>query len=1424
MPQITSATYNLGNPTQRTRVNNFDKNNVKPNNVKPNNISEEKIIKGLTTQNITVNNIPLDAVMNSINGFKTTVYNNYYLLSLVNKYKNEIISAGRYDTVLQPIIEKSYLKNENYFWIVNAPLNSEEIVNTKYYFTWKKNSSWNNLLVNNIPDEKAKKLMIEGIDNNIPKLNKLLNNTTFNNTYYKIDICSWVNGLNLYIGTYIPDLLNENKWIEIGSGIDLISYFPQAIQNNFSLIPQEYFTFIEYIKDTILYLNKTNWKIEDINNIWQLTSIALFPTAKCLLSTLYPDWTGKLINECFIPQSNFNYPSIMNNTIIDLNNSYPTLTPGQFIITTNIIEKSYYISLIQITQYNGIKSFKEKQILVNDFFKSSITSNGDVLINGSLNVTSYDKTSVIQTDNVSKITTFHDKVGINQEPYEVKALLDIDNISVDKFISIMDMFKNNQLNSYNVLEIIKSSIPQQKIPVGFNNIVIFKAPIKNVITENEIIYTNRPQNGLLSKNNSKLSVDSFNKISILINEVNKMKNEIDNYYSIHKENLIHTFTEILDDEYNYLCNIRGYIYENEMYFITSFLNVENIISDNSYKKNFKNIISKISSANRFVNYSVLVFNIQDVNNKLFPTNGEQPDSLSGFTSYINNSDYFKNRFGIPSLYALCGVMPDDVTMTLTKPYDIDKNYGEYNFIELNTTWNGKKSTDLFITSTDNKVNKAYYLIMNQIFVNYNFYKNNNFGVYYNWINGMKYSICYLFEINNKTYLILSGIDLVNEIDNSILTKGDTVLVGDLTVRDNNNNPIFSVSNINNSITSTYNIGIGLATPTTTLDVNDAPIYEILDVIKQLGFYNYTINSNISKLQNATSDSNFSNIIENDFIDPYTGKKYIQSLDSYFGSECIPSNYKSIDTKIMYNWLYKNWNGYKLSEINDPQNKNAINSANLSFNNVLSNNIIYEKSGIYTIYNWTLGIKVAFDRTFKYGDNLYTIGGGVNLQVNNIRYNTNANIPKLFNCISTFQMLLQTIVAQINGISLYQQQYLNPLQKLFNNMLSFDKPVINKYKIYADINSNKFIDSVINYGYGYDYRNNQGNLPELFSQDISYSNDVILKDIYLNRNEYTKIINLITNIFKIYGVNNENTYLFNVGDYGIVYFDDEKEYFVSIFYCNNINTYDKTFDIISIEFNLTKIIVPTLKIKGDSITYGEIATNSNIGEHNFFTADPNNKFIGINTDDRKIFYDYTFNTDKKTYIKDHHVYIKNNTYPNLLCERIWETNTNDDPVYINQFGTFSSSTMKRRSDLYTFKNIYDNSLVAQQKYGTDIAFEFSEKTGNSQEIGNIGMTVDKYDEATNIISGGFQVVAKVIDMSSDTNNLKNKTLLYVNNDSELSCNSVKTDNVKLQRITTLPNNPVIGQMQYLQENENDYLYVCVSTNPLKWKKTILNDIS
>ena len=865
-------------------------NNIISDNIK----TTEIIIENITTKTEIINNVSLDKVIDSINGFKTAIYNNYYLLSLVNKYKNEIIKEGRYDTVLQPIVEKSYLNNDNYFWLDNAPLNTQEIKSAIYYFTWKKNKAWNNLLVIDILEERAKKLIIEGIENNIPKLNNLLKFPSDNNTYYKIDMCAWLNGVNLYMGTYIPDLLNKNKLIEIGTEVDLIKYFPQAIKNDLSLIPPEYITFIQYITDTLTYLNSTNWKIEDVNNIWQLTSVALLPTAKCLLSSSYPNWTGKYVSECFIPHSNFNYPSIIYNIETDLNNNYPELTPGQFVVSTYIIEKFYYVSLIQITEYNGIKSFKEKQILVNDFFKNSLVVNGDVLINGNLNVRTFENLPIIETDNVSKVVTIHNKLGINQNPYEVQAILDVDNLSVDKFINIMDLFKTNQLNSYNVLETIKTEIPNQEIPIGFNDIVIFKAPIKNTITSEEIIYTNRPNSGLLSKPYSKLSIISFNKINVLINEVNKMKEQLLNYYRIKGENLIYTFTEILEDEYNYLCSIRGYIYYDELYFIISFMNIESMISDNSYKNNFINIISKISGVNRFVNYSVLVFNIPEVNAKLFPPNNEQPDSLTGFTAYINNSDYFRNRFGIKTSYVLCCVYSDDINITATENYNSDINYGNYNFIELNTSWNGKKSKDLFVINTDNRVNRAFYLTGSQMLLNYNFYKNNNFGVYYNWINGMKYSVCYLFELDGKVYQILSGIDLVLEIDNSILSKGDTTLIGDFTVKDNNSNPIFSVNNINNTISNMYNVGIGLTTPTTTLDINDTSLSEILNVIKQLAKNNYTINNNIVKLKNAQNEDEFKYIIENDFIDPYTQQECIQSIDSYFILQKIPINYNTYD--------------------------------------------------------------------------------------------------------------------------------------------------------------------------------------------------------------------------------------------------------------------------------------------------------------------------------------------------------------------------------------------------------------------------------------------------------------------------------------------------------------------------------------------------
>ena len=52
---------------------------------------------------VTFNQISIDTVMNILNGMKTAFNNNYYLLSLIIKYKNEIKLAGRYYTILQAV-------------------------------------------------------------------------------------------------------------------------------------------------------------------------------------------------------------------------------------------------------------------------------------------------------------------------------------------------------------------------------------------------------------------------------------------------------------------------------------------------------------------------------------------------------------------------------------------------------------------------------------------------------------------------------------------------------------------------------------------------------------------------------------------------------------------------------------------------------------------------------------------------------------------------------------------------------------------------------------------------------------------------------------------------------------------------------------------------------------------------------------------------------------------------------------------------------------------------------------------------------------------------------------------------------------------------------------------------------------------------
>ena len=42
--------------------------------------------------------------------------------------------------------------------------------------------------------------------------------------------------------------------------------------------------------------------------------------------------------------------------------------------------------------------------------------------------------------------------------------------------------------------------------------------------------------------------------------------------------------------------------------------------------------------------------------------------------------------------------------------------------------------------------------------------------------------------------------------------------------------------------------------------------------------------------------------------------------------------------------------------------------------------------------------------------------------------------------------------------------------------------------------------------------------------------------------------------------------------------------------------------------------------------------------------------------------------------------------------------------------------------------------------------------------------------------------------------------------------------------SLPVNPSVGQIVYVSDNNVDYLYVCTSITPIKWKRTELSEVS
>ena len=191
-----------------------------------------------------------------------------------------------------------------------------------------------------------------------------------------------------------------------------------------------------------------------------------------------------------------------------------------------------------------------------------------------------------------------------------------------------------------------------------------------------------------------------------------------------------------------------------------------------------------------------------------------------------------------------------------------------------------------------------------------------------------------------------------------------------------------------------------------------------------------------------------------------------------------------------------------------------------------------------------------------------------------------------------------------------------------------------------------------------------------------------------------------------------------------------------------------------------------------------------GTRSHIFLDPSTYFVGIGTNERTTKYSENYATTKNYNLQ--HVVIKSGTYPNIVSNRVAENprHIQSNPKKNNYFffDQFSSATMRRESNLYTFDELYqhteDGSEVEEntKKYGADISFELTDKNKNTNEIGNIGMVIDKISENGEVF-GGLSIKTKPNLYNINGKNVikPGNTIMYVTSDGLLHISGIMLGN-------------------------------------------------
>ena len=786
------------------------------------------------------------------------------------------------------------------------------------------------------------------------------------------------------------------------------------------------------------------------------------------------------------------------------------------------------------------------------------------------------------------------------------------------------------------------------------------------------------------------------------------------------------------------------------------LDVNEFTRDKSYRDTLMSLMGSFTAASQLVNYGAVLVS--------------ESISHAGLllSTRIRNDNLFIDRFGYGSLFLIV----DNMTESKVAQHEIYSH------------WNDNKFSSLFYPDSNIRVADAYDLLNNEFINKYGFdplnmrldsnLLTNTFMVPFKYDDSWKIVIMRYVPIGVTLYRVSCIIDVNDYIDQSIVAKGDSTFYGDLTVKSSSNQEMFQVDTLNNVTSNLYPFSIGTHKPRTMLDIRDTSTIDI----------NYFMSKVSIGLRELPAAANVVNTIFGILLTGGSLETALATVAHLTGSISNDDDYvysyrlnlvtkKASDTTLLYHGLYPQWTGATYAQIMavDPDRAGLIEEFVLpSLQESIDNTLFYPGSIYSSRIPFVSGVKFSVHTVIAVKPtHVDVIGRGWNLQEYGINIITNPNIIKLFDSVDAtikytnfINRMVTTDIPIPIDIQYISDTYPNISKNVYKyTLVGTTVSVLNNLVTKTSISS--------------DYKVVLGGTPVVIANVVDTSERVF----------HTSFI---VTYLKDYG----NA---SVGQFGIIECRDSNYYYYTTFFKLDAST------IIVFYVNMTtEYMRPSVALEGDMTIAGELSlsglsTGANVSSK-YITIDPENHFLGINSNDRFVNYALDYTTLGSVFNTSHHMFVKNNAYPNAAFGRIAEKEeVGDATTDYSLFGSYSSTTMVRISEMWDYTEIQEKvgelnkTLTAagetepdwrfKRYYGSDISFEIKDKTGLTTELGEVKMVIDRVDE-NGILHGGFgvqMVDPNLTGASNFDNSLKN--IMYVNNDGEMYVSGVFLGNKLLK---------------------------------------------